>query len=831
MKKTSILACILCLSGCSSSNNGDGQDAGPKGLLRYQTPTPGPNVDSTPRAHPTCQMRQHGATFRSPTLKSPWELHGRLRSVSALNPGDPVPKTGIVTLRRALAVRLPKSFSAYEPGCADGIRNGFLNPVAFPDIAACWGSYGLNHINSPEANALCAPGWHVCSPVNNPTDSAIIGSLTYLDATLPGACYSYNAAQNGNACIECTGDPGAREMAGVGMGCTVGTYDPDGSGCTADGRVDSLAVEGDTSYACGGSRTDGVVCCSDGNGTGSTPTECPRFAPGQDQRRNLADCGDYCLVTERMCPFASWPDGYPVHCSRDGFDWACLDGATCDMTTPIDFYEMLYATETYCVFDPDACPPEFPDACGGVCCRTGATCLFGTHCAGVCPPGYSVDCQRDGVFSQCCLDGTGCGLECSCPLSMTSCDDVCCPGGQVCQVGTCYIHGCDPAGEYPEECEDICCLPGTTNQCDPMTGAFCGCPPNLPLECGDYCCSAGSTCDNGTCIPPCGGDYTLECLTDAQELLCCLDGSTCQTDGCDCPPDLPVECNRWCAEAGTEYIDGGCYIPECDYGLLCGDLCCDGVECIQPGECGCPEDYPVPCGDMCCLDDCTCDPLDCTNGCSGDFPDYCATGWSGAECCRAGAECRDPGGCACPADYPVECDQYCCPERTRCNLDNCVPMTCPDTHPLVCGDFCCLEDAECLAGDQCSCTDSNPVECDAWCCPQGWLCGDSDPTGMRRCVKPTDPDGDCPGGWMGSTRSYGAVGTSDACRGIGETNICITKEMYEQGTGLPFPASCAPEDTTGCINNQGILVKPCCPGLTCYYRERCGGPSNGQCKP
>ena len=83
---------------------------------------------------------------------------------------------------------------------------------------------------------------------------------------------------------------------------------------------------------------------------------------------------------------------------------------------------------------------------------------------------------------------------------------------------------------------------------------------------------------------------------------------------------------------------------------------------------------------------------------------------------------------------------------------------------------------------------------------------------------------------MGSTRSCGAVGISDECTCLGETNVCITRTMYEEGTGLPFPPSCAADGTTGCLSGQGILVNPCCPGLTCVYRDRCGGVSNGICK-
>lgn len=832
MKRTLLLLCSLSLFACSGGSNSDNGDGGPQGVLRSKMPEPGPNVASTPRFHPTCQMRQHDATLRSAQTKLPWELHGRLREVSSLSPADFVDSTGFSTRRRALAIRLPLSPSAYEPGCSDGSREGFLSLPHYPDIAACaGGDMGLTHIDSPEANAHCAPGWHVCSPARDAADAAIVGSITYEEAILPEDCFAYNAAQNGNSCIPCTGDPGARQMAGVGKDCIGGTYDPNGSGCTADGRLDSYNAEGTMGLACGGTLADGVVCCNSQSGSGSTPADCPMSAPGQRDVRSVNNCQDTCVVRPSSCNQQVWPDGYPVHCSRDGFEWACLEGATCDMTTPIDFYVMLYTPDVYCIFDPDPCPAEFPDLCGTVCCRFGATCLADAYCMNACPPDFPAECRADGLFSGCCVEDRDCGWGCSCPSGTRGCFGNCCSGDHFCRDGACYSSSCDPDSDHPHRCADHCCQ-YMADCLVPTPPGTCGCPPDLPQECGDFCCSSGSTCDNGTCTPPCGGDYTVECQTADGDLLCCLDGATCEADGCSCPPDLPVECDQWCAEAGSQYITGGCFIPECGYGLLCGELCCDGVDCIQPGECGCPEGYPVPCGDMCCLDNCSCDPLDCTNGCSGDFPDYCATGWSGPECCRAGAECSAPGGCACPGDYPVYCDQYCCPDRTRCNNDDCLPYSCPADYPVDCGDFtCCPEDTECLPGDLCSCPDDYPVECDFLCCPQGWICGQPDPTGIRYCEKPPDPNGEkCPGGWKGSTRSYGAVGMSDPCRYVGELDVCITKEMYEQGTGLPFPPSCAPDGTTGCINNAGVLVKPCCPGLTCRYRDDCGGPGNGQCK-
>lgn len=90
----------------------------------------------------------------------------------------------------------------------------------------------------------------------------------------------------------------------------------------------------------------------------------------------------------------------------------------------------------------------------------------------------------------------------------------------------------------------------------------------------------------------------------------------------------------------------------------------------------------------------------------------------------------------------------------------------------------------------------------------------------------------CTGGWLGSSRSCGAAGTSDPCVCAGATDVCIDAADFRAATGLTLPAACAPEGATGCVSGTGALAHPCCPGLSCVYRERCGAPAaatNGQC--
>ncbi len=57
------------------------------------------------------------------------------------------------------------------PGCHSGVRVGFADAKAFPDIAACaggWDAPGLVNTNPAPGNAaaLCADSWHICSTID-----------------------------------------------------------------------------------------------------------------------------------------------------------------------------------------------------------------------------------------------------------------------------------------------------------------------------------------------------------------------------------------------------------------------------------------------------------------------------------------------------------------------------------------------------------------------------------------------------------------------------------------------------------------------------------------
>ncbi|MBM4394631.1 MAG: LamG domain-containing protein [Deltaproteobacteria bacterium] len=319
--------------------------------------------------------------------------------------------------------------------------------------------------------------------------------------------------------------------------------------------------------------------------------------------------------------------------------------------------------------------------------------------------------------------------------------------------------------------EDACCM----NGCAPAGGcappvfpALPACPAALPVACGDGCCPPGP--------------------------------------GVECLPDAPG--GPFCVSAGVAPLPGGpdpgtdCPVGHPD---RCGEECCLVAAPCTAGRCGCP-DGQAECGDWCCGDGVPCEDGQC----------------------KAGASCPDP-------DFPAECGDSCCATGYPCVLGHC---TCNTAYPLECAGYCCLPGATCsqYAVQPCSCPPGRPAcgMADLWCCEADEECREN------RCVKvaagngsdaATGDDGggggSCPGGWMGSTARYGAVGMSDDCAQAGDLSICITKAEFEGATGLTFPSSCTQEGSTGCVNDSGTLVAPCCPGLVCVFRSRCGADAVG----
>ena len=143
-------------------------------------------------------------------------------------------------------------------GCADGTREGLIDGVAFPAIAACAGTWtGDVSAGAP----LCAVGWHVCLG-----SEAAVTAVSYAAATAFAGCFAIDAAQDSFVCRpDCSAQVAAGidtadnlDMAGVGTGCRF--QFPGAGGCLADGRIDASENSG-TGCAFAAGITDGVVCC------------------------------------------------------------------------------------------------------------------------------------------------------------------------------------------------------------------------------------------------------------------------------------------------------------------------------------------------------------------------------------------------------------------------------------------------------------------------------------------------------------------------------------------------------------------------------------------
>lgn len=151
-------------------------------------------------------------------------------------------------------------------GCADGTREGLINTSTFPSIAACAGPWS-GRIDESGAGALCAAGWHVCSPAASAADRQILGTVSYAAAIAVPGCFPFNAAHDNGTCVPCTGTQPSDDMGAVGANCTGGHYNSNSTSCLGSGRVDAdCCFAYTTDHACKQNTSNphtGVVCCRD----------------------------------------------------------------------------------------------------------------------------------------------------------------------------------------------------------------------------------------------------------------------------------------------------------------------------------------------------------------------------------------------------------------------------------------------------------------------------------------------------------------------------------------------------------------------------------------
>lgn len=160
-----------------------------------------------------------------------------------------------------------------QPGCADGTREGFVDDVAWPNIAACQATWAGDL--SAAADAVCGANFHVCTPADTE-----LATVNFAQATAFPGCFAYRASNDGfDGCepLECQGRPDRDDMAGMGRGCLLvsgvsrapSTIPDGGTTCLADrSRIDAQCCAasvtiGGRSSGCRQRSEDGVVCCRD----------------------------------------------------------------------------------------------------------------------------------------------------------------------------------------------------------------------------------------------------------------------------------------------------------------------------------------------------------------------------------------------------------------------------------------------------------------------------------------------------------------------------------------------------------------------------------------
>ncbi len=284
---------------------------------------------------------------------------------------------------------------------------------------------------------------------------------------------------------------------------------------------------------------------------------------------------------------------------------------------------------------------------------------------------------------------------------------VCADGTQQCQNG---VLECLPlSGPSNETCD------GFDNDCNGL------------VDDGDIC-PAGEVCDNGNCVPECGGEFP------------CPPGQECDdAKGLCVDPDCV---GKTCME-GTTCIKGICQDP------------CSGVVCPQAQACiagNCID----PCGAITCDDN---------------------------QVCVAGA-CIDKCQCAgCPA-------QNQCQPSGICIHDACVNVTCPAGQYCVadgtCADAC--EGVVCPAGQICAegqCADDpNPTG-------SGGTGGGSGVGGEFSVGGGGSGTGGGSGGGTGAMGGGGSGGSGGSGGGSGSSGGCGCRTAGDEGSGLGGVAAAA----------------------------------------
>ena len=555
-----------------------------------------------------------------------------------------------------------------------------------------------------------------------------------------------------------------------------------------------------TLEACGVQPEIPEVVCEDGTTAGigecePQPSGICGWTTTQCEEKKPSCVNDGCPSTEASCDGNIAVSGTTYMCDEDtglctetgtGLSEDCwelemlCENGDCVEANPCEFMlcetgSTCYEGECYQTYCEESCgsPCDNPSpSCVGVAyCNPYSTCVCGvasegecsdTSCSEVdCGEGYLCE-EGECVYSPC--DGVDCGEPCStCAPNDESCQDVIGPAEACNGEGLCVLNAALKC-EEEDLCADVICLvtqascdgdtalSGTYSECEPETGACLEAPGLPPQDCAE----TGFVCSNGACVKPTGPCDSVDCPSSPPSCdgNFALSGfiSICDTETGECLP-TPGAPPQDCAAMGMVCVSGYCTDSPCDKFV---PPCTDDSEC--PGKEICLFDGCNPSA-------CDCDPLTgdiiCTADCSGGIcgkDDGC-----GLIACLKGYSC-EAGECIFDPCKNVPCGESCslCEPGTEPCPQNFVGNVCDPNGECISElvVFDCPDDKSCVPGSVFDADD----ECNTCTCP------DSGITALALCTKKACIDICEPGS------------TFDAMDGC---NTCICPE-----TGLTEEASC-----------------------------------------
>jgi hypothetical protein len=510
------------------------------------------------------------------------------------------------------------------------------------------------------ANLYCPAGYYCPGGVANPADSENLvcptGSRCPVGSDFPVPCDAgtYQDERGNDMCKTCSAGYFCLVNTTAPLDCPIGQFCPNGTRFADEfpcppgtfSNVDNLRSTDECEPCLAGQYCDspGLTAptgpCAAGYfcGKGSSVAN-----PHAADPFHLGYAGDTCVVT-----------------SNSSVNDICPPGHYCPEGSP----------------SPVQCPPGTNTSSDGL-----------THVGDcqACVKGYY--CPSNGtVYSeQQCLAGYYCPSGTSMPSDF---DNLVCPTGSRCPVGSDFPVPCD-AGTYQDERGNDTC-----KQCP--IGFFCAINSSKPILCpsGYYCPTASNNPLEFPC--PAGTYNPIPGLRVKEACLDCVEGSYCETPGLSEPTGL-------CA-AG--YYCGSRAITRSPLGLNGSDICSPGHYCPE----GSVLPTPCPAG---------------TNSTSYGLhrEDECGACSKGYYCPNVGtvkATLLCIGGYYCPGGVanPATNDSLICPPGHQCPEGSNLPLFCESgTYQVREGQTYCNP---CAAGFYCSSALSGAEDCPpGHYCPEG----------------------------------------------------------------------------------------------------------------